>query len=394
MPLAIDTVAPHHLALRVYDTTVAVHTDEPALLENLRQMYSRFILQAGPIPAGAIACVALTRPAAPWDMPVIMLDNQVYPVHHHDLVWRGYFHGLVMATIFHHVRSHLIFHAGAIAWHNQGIVLVGDSTHGKSTLVLALLQQGYQFLSDDIASLRRHDGMLCAFPRSLWIRSGTLDLLGLPHLRQAHRLWLDKVLVDADELRPHSVQDQAPLRYLFFLAPPDGSPAASSQEIGIVLDHVDETMLDHLRRMEGVQAVEVGTSALAPLRLQTTNTVAVIEQVRALCVAQGVLLLDVIRRPVITPSFEQAPRLTPLPVSAAAIELLRHFQPGHQSAVLQGEMSGLGTRFYLELAALLQNVRCYRLSVGPLPQMMALVRDLVEVPAAQPSALIGKATIP
>ena len=214
----------------------------------------------------------------------------------------------------------------------------------------------------------------------LRIRSGTLELLGLSHLRLEESQGLDRLLLDAEEIRPHSMQSTVPLRHLFFLAAPDGAAVAPHNEVGIVLEHMDAGLLAEIRRLNGVQSIDVQTTQFPHLRLQTSNVTAVLAQVRALCKEKDVLLLDVIRRPVTTPSYAQQPHLSPLPRSTAAMELLRHFQPGEQSAVLQAEMGGRGTRLFLELAALLGTVRCHRLSVGPLPQMIKLIRDLVEGP--------------
>ena len=377
MNLSLTSIAPYSVSLRVYDTTVLVRTDAPQVLQIFLQMYRRFIVDESETTSVTFECVALTQPVAPWWRPVIVLNNRVYMLRDSEIVSSGYFHALVLEEVFQQIRSHLLFHAGAVAYGDQGIVLVGDSTHGKSTLVLSLLQQGYQFLSDDIAALRRQDGLLCAFPRTLWIRSGTLDLLGLSHLRQEESQGLDRLILDAEEIRPHSVQSEVPLRHVFFLAAPDGA-VATDNEVRIVLEHVDASLLAELRRLNGVQSLDVQAGQFSPLRLLTSNATAVVAQVRALCKEKGVLLLDITRRPVTTPSFTQQPHLLPLQGSTAAMELLRHFQPGDQSAVLQEGMDGRGTRLFLEVASLLSAVRCYRLSVGPLPQMITLIRDLVE----------------
>ena len=55
------------------------------------------------------------------------------------------------------VRSHLLIHAGVVSRDGQGIILVADARHGKTTLVLELVRRGFQFLSDEMADLVCND---------------------------------------------------------------------------------------------------------------------------------------------------------------------------------------------------------------------------------------------
>ncbi|MEN8221310.1 MAG: hypothetical protein ABFS56_34175 [Pseudomonadota bacterium] len=84
------------------------------------------------------------------------------------------------------IRSHLLFHAAALSYRGKGIILAADSGCGKTTLTLALVRQGFKFLSDDVAALNLNNGELAPYPRSLLIRIGTkrvFQQLGweLPH---------------------------------------------------------------------------------------------------------------------------------------------------------------------------------------------------------------------
>ena len=46
-----------------------------------------------------------------------------------------------------------VFHGGAVAWDEDGVVVMGPSGSGKTTAVLSLLQAGFRFLTDDIGLL-------------------------------------------------------------------------------------------------------------------------------------------------------------------------------------------------------------------------------------------------
>lgn len=70
-----------------------------------------------------------------------------------------------------HVRSHVLIHAGAVAYRGRGIVLPGASHAGKSTLVAALLRHGAVYYSDEFAVIDG-DGRLHPYPRPISLRGG------------------------------------------------------------------------------------------------------------------------------------------------------------------------------------------------------------------------------
>lgn len=78
----------------------------------------------------------------------------------HELV-----HGLMLRR-----RELFYVHAGMVVVDGEALILPGLSRAGKSTLVLALLQQGAEFLSDELLVFDPAEKRLLPFPRAIKVR--------------------------------------------------------------------------------------------------------------------------------------------------------------------------------------------------------------------------------
>ncbi|MDB5705676.1 MAG: HPr kinase [Sphingomonas bacterium] len=119
-----------------------------------------------------------------------------------------------------------VLHGSAIAHEGAGIVLIGDSGQGKSTLTAALIEQGAQFLTDDIVALGLGpDGYAIAGgARTLSLAPDAFAALepgGFAELAE-QRHDRDKRLVV-----PHGHRLASPLRAVFCLEAPDPARACS-----------------------------------------------------------------------------------------------------------------------------------------------------------------------
>ena len=132
----------------------------------------------------------------------------VWPLDLPTLVQEGVAFEMALAAIMRRIQSHLLVHAGVVARDGKAYLFSADSFHGKTTLVLKLLQHGFSFLSDDIAALSRHDRLVYPFPRSLRLRPGTLELLGYgDEVIASAQAWHGKLLLDAEQLVPGCMGD-------------------------------------------------------------------------------------------------------------------------------------------------------------------------------------------
>lgn len=146
------------------------------------------------------------------------------------------------------LRSKELFliHGGALEKRGKGILIPGFTGSGKTTLTLALLRQGFRFLSDDRPFLRENgEGFdLLAFPEEIDVtektRSFFPELRSLPeHLfkwgPQKKRFWVETVY-------PNSVLDRCLPKVLLFpkIAERERSrlePLSRIEAIGRLLPH-------------------------------------------------------------------------------------------------------------------------------------------------------------
>lgn len=76
-------------------------------------------------------------------------------------------------------RAHryLILHAAVVERHGCAIVLPAPPGSGKSTLCAALVCRGWRLLSDELALVRREDGLLAPLTRPVSLKNTSIDVI-------------------------------------------------------------------------------------------------------------------------------------------------------------------------------------------------------------------------
>jgi hypothetical protein len=107
----------------------------------------------------------------------------------------------------------LFFHSAALEFAGKACMLVGSSKSGKSTTTLALLQEGFCYLSDEIAPVDPKTLSVHPYPRALWLRRES------PALRLANRKLETSrmVCIPAEALPKGTGENKVPLATVFFV---------------------------------------------------------------------------------------------------------------------------------------------------------------------------------
>lgn len=69
------------------------------------------------------------------------------------------------------------FHAGVVANDKGAILMSAESGGGKSTLVAALMEEGYRLYSDEFALLNMPDARLASYPRPVSLKNESIEIV-------------------------------------------------------------------------------------------------------------------------------------------------------------------------------------------------------------------------
>ena len=87
----------------------------------------------------------------------------------HRAVWE------IHRAVHDQVRDFVLLHAGAVARDQQALLMPAETSSGKSTLTLGLLEAGFSYLSDDLGALDPVTQRAYPFPKLIKLIPDALD---------------------------------------------------------------------------------------------------------------------------------------------------------------------------------------------------------------------------
>lgn len=372
----------HELSLQFYDQKAVLSSDSNTYIQLFKQMYSRFETDNDISSSHSHLRLQVQTGLNNRNItPKLILDGETKSLSGIQLD-DGFIYESILNTIISRVRSHFLIHAGVVSKNDQGVILVADSAHGKTTLVLELIRRGFEFLSDEMAAIGRKDHMVHPFPRSLRIRPGTLGLTGFQKAAVNAPSWLDKLLLDIESIKENCVGTAVPIRNIVLFQDPALEKSSKNVQQGrklfVVVDRIEDGFVDRIRKMENIAYMNIHTDRTYPmLEIATSSVTRVLSKIETLCDRYGILLLNYMRKEATRPKFDASPWIETISQTETAREMLKRFLGGHKSALLQREFNGSSLRLFLELADIIQQASCHRLYVGSLSEMADLICGLV-----------------
>lgn len=362
------------VTLYFFDLVVTIKSDSLEFVDLFTKMYSRFLKNEFPsLPASQIEFSLITHPDNIFGKPVLMCNDEIWPLNDPKLL-DGFAYECILMSIITRIKSHFLIHAGVVSFNNHGVLIVADGGYGKTTLVLTLLKRGFKFLSDEMAALGRHDHLVYPFPRSLRVRKDTLSLVGFPDNAIGGEEWLDKLLLDIDQILPGSSGTKVPVEYIFFLQNEKGITKNNEQDLTILVDQMNDEVLRLIENIAGVRNMYVDVNGSFPaLRLRADKANKILSKIETICAMHKILVLDVLKGTEGHASFNGNARLLPIPVSQAALALLGNYQGSYKSKILLDEFKGSSIRLFMELSNIIAKARCYHLTAGRLQDMADIV---------------------
>ena len=366
MPALIQMIL-QHIWLRFFDVDLHVEIDSAEYLHRFLTLYDRFWVPKPTLSAQTtLHYTIITQTAEPY--LTLNGDRQPLPAQH----WiADYLYNHLLQTTMTHVSSHLLFHAGVVSGNRRGIMIVADSFHGKTTLVMRLVQAGLRFLGDETAAIRLTDGLLEPCLRRLNVRSGTLQLAGYAAETQGMTIG-DRQVIDLPTLKPDCAGEPVPLNYLFVLE--DSEHQADTTRLLVMVDRFPSTLKQAIETLTHVTMVQSQRGRdCVRLSIHTQQQLETFDALDRLCAEAGVLVLDVQVEVTHRPNFKTPVTLRPISSSEATLQLLPRFQGSYKSKLITEHFAGNVAQLYFETWQRIASAECYALQVGNLEEMVATI---------------------
>jgi hypothetical protein len=347
-----------------FDQIVELHSDHANILSLMDRMFRRFTVTDNE--GETLKYEVLTDVDG---RPVITTKDLFYQVEQPARL-SSLAYGIILRNTFARIRSHLLFHAGALSCRGKGIILAADSYCGKTTLTLALVRHGFKFLSDEVAALGLKNGELAPYPRCLVVREGTRQLFQqrdweLP----AHQIAYKTNEKTAIHLSSALLGNNCQPHCLIIIQRPD---EVDERTCEVTLDSLPDPLLTDLQAIVKKSVPDDEVEGLPVFKTKQTH----IHQICEACDRQGVLVVNVEETPVAPNYYEKTPHLQELSKLKAALTLLPYFFGGYRSVLVQENDQGSAAGLIEPLVKILEPVKCYQLTPGKLEQTVEIINAL------------------
>jgi len=167
------------LVLRTGPFATRIRSDIPALAEGLVRLYADYQVEASADFADFQLNLMRSRGWRRWFRPQARFDFDGFapftPLPQEQAL--AMFEWVMNWCVSNHAHGYLIVHAAVVEKNGGAIILPAPPGSGKSTLCAALVMRGWRLLSDELALVRRSDGLLAPLARPVSLKNASLDVI-------------------------------------------------------------------------------------------------------------------------------------------------------------------------------------------------------------------------
>ncbi|MEE9911670.1 MAG: hypothetical protein K4571_08085 [Deltaproteobacteria bacterium] len=342
----------------ILDMDLTLTTDSVSFAESFEMDYGLFAL-SGPPWERRLSCeffekgkggARLSINGAPC-LEAASLDTPLHP------------YQILTARLMKDVRGFTIVHGGVVAKENRPLVICGPSGSGKTTLGAALLEEGFQYFSDDFCPFNDETGLVHPFPRTMWRVSPddehTAGQAGNPAAGVFVRAGKTPLRLDPEKIPIAS----EPCRAASVIYIDPGDQADRLLITRVQLSAPGKDILKKAANDARGVTVEPRPGRAMNWEIRYPRGSGHAPKVIALLKAIEPYTLNKYRVDSYKPDFNQVPRLTPLAAHEMAHLLLGELKSDPDT------LRELPGRYFMKMIEHLAQARCWRLTTGRLDRM-------------------------
>jgi hypothetical protein len=360
-------------AYQLLDVRFSVSSDDEGIVFLFDQMYQRFKIHPDDVEHQFYVVTSNNH----YNKPLVIFRDQAYPIFANKPIYNHAY-----MVIFRHIanlfQDFYVIHAGVVSRGVDGIVLAGQSSFGKTTLILELVRKGYRFLSDEFCPIERGTMCISPFPRTLSLNEESVAILkNVPHAITAQENdERGKKLFDIDVWKEGSIGQHAIGKYFFFVRGRKSKQEERSFYLSLMKE--DHELIRELKDISGVSLTSRNeTEHYMVYRFSFKQGEGLIKIFEETCQKYSLNIVHHEVTPFEEPYFDREPSIEEIPKSKAAIELMRNMVNRSKDALVMKNCK-TSSQLLLNLGEVVSQAKCYELFTGKLDQMVELITKTVE----------------